>query len=169
MKTKLIAVAVASVAFLTACATGEEYRADVFDSTKVNQEQVVEIVNILMVAPAKVAVDNKANKQRAQMAGAILGAFAGALIGNGHGSRGATAGAGIGGVTGAVGGSMVPDKVVVDGVSLTYQKAGSTKILNSAQVGKPCEFKEGRAMLLSSDGKETRIQPNNPEGCKKPE
>lgn len=161
--TSLIAV----TTLLAACATGDNLRADVYRPGQVNQAQEVQVVNILSVTSAKVAVDNSENKKRAQMGGALLGAIGGALIGNNHGRYGATSGAAIGGATGAIGGSMVSDEAIVDGVSLTYQKANSSKILNSVQVGKLCEYKKGKAMVIATRQNETRIQPNNPGGCKK--
>lgn len=164
---KVTSLIVASTYLLTACSTGENLRADVYRAGEVNQAQNVEIVNILSITPARIAVDNSENKKRAQLAGGLLGAIGGAFIGDGHGRSGATAGAAIGGTAGAIGGSMVSDETIVDGISLTYQKPNSNTILNSAQVGKPCEFKKGKAMVISARKNETRIQPNNPGGCGK--
>ena len=67
---KMIAVSIAVACALAGCATGENMRADVYHAGNLNQEQEVEIVNILMVAPAKVAVDNSENKKKAQVAAA---------------------------------------------------------------------------------------------------
>ncbi len=164
---KLTSLVVASTYLLAACTTGESLRADVYRPGEVNQAQNVEIVNILSVSSARVAVDNSENKKRAQLGGALLGAIGGALIGNNHGRYGASSGAAIGGTAGAIGGSMVSDEAIVSGVSLTYQKPNSNKVLNSVQVGKLCEFKTGKAMVISAKKNETRIQPNNPGGCKK--
>ena len=51
------------------------------------------------------------------------------------------------------------------------KKEGVKKVLHSAQVGKTCEYKPGNAMMVftvTQDGKkESRIQPNNPNGCPK--
>lgn len=164
---KLISLVVSSTYLLSACTTGENLRSDVYRAGQVNQAQNVEVVNILSINPAKVAVDNSENKKRAQLGGALIGAIGGALIGNNHGRYGATSGAAIGGATGAIGGSMVSDEAIVNGISLTFQKANSSKILNSVQVGKPCEFKKGKAMVIATRQNETRIQPNNPNGCAK--
>ena len=38
-------------------------------------------------------------------------------------------------------------------------------VLQSAQVGRPCEFKTGTAVMVSPTPNEARIQPNNPYGC----
>ncbi|ELV07587.1 Putative lipoprotein yfgH [Wohlfahrtiimonas chitiniclastica SH04] len=163
---KLTSLIAASAILLTACTTGENLRADVYRAGDVNQVQNVAVVTILSVTPAKVAVDNSENKKRAQLGGTLLGAIGGALIGNNHGRYGATSGGVIGGAAGAIGGSMVSDEAIVSGVSLTYKKANSNNILNSVQVGKPCEFKKGKAMVIAARKNETRIQPNNPGGCK---
>ena len=111
--------------------------------------------------PAKIEVDNADQKKAAQVGGALLGAFLGAAAGgaskNNPGAAtagGAVAGAAIGGAAG----SLVKDKVLVDGVSLTYTFKGKT--LNSAQVGKSCEFGPGMAVMISTSPTETRIQPN---------
>lgn len=167
MKLLRLTSLIAASTLLAACATGDNLRADVYRAGQVNQAQEVEVVNILNVGKAKVAVDNSENKKRAQMGGALLGAIGGALIGNNHGRYGATSGAAIGGATGAIGGSMVSDEAIVDGVSITYQKPRSNKILNAVQVGKLCEFKKGKAMVIATRQSETRIQPNNPDGCVK--
>lgn len=55
----------------------DEYAADVYEANQLNSKQETKTVNIISVLPAKVAVDNTANKQAAQTFGAILGAVAG--------------------------------------------------------------------------------------------
>ena len=40
-------------------------------------------------------------------------------------------------------------------------------MFQSTQVGQPCEFKTGTAILVAPTPAETRIQPNNPYGCPK--
>lgn len=65
------------------------------------------------------------NKKAAQTFGAILGAVAGGVAGHnvGTGSAlGTGAGAVGGGAVGAAAGSLVKDKVLVEGVSLTYKE-----------------------------------------------
>ncbi|MDS0093363.1 hypothetical protein QU614_24230, partial [Enterobacter hormaechei subsp. xiangfangensis] len=44
------------------------------------------------------------------------------------------------------------------GVSLTYKDG--TKLFTSTQVGKPCQFTTGLAVVISTKNNETRIQPN---------
>ena len=87
------------------------------------------------------------------MVGGVLGALAGSRNHN-YG-----AGALAGGVTGGVAGSMVSDKKVIDGVSVTYQI--DDKHFTAIQAGKLCQFQVNvkTLMIISSDGK-TRIQPN---------
>jgi hypothetical protein len=62
-------------------------------------------------------------------------------------------------------GSGVSDKALVDGVTITYKL--NEQLLSSTQVGKMCEFQSGTAMMISTTGNETRIQPNNAESCPK--
>lgn len=111
--------------------------------------------------PAKVAVDNTANKQTAQTFGAILGAVVGGVAGHNVGSGSGlctTAGAVGGGAVGAAVGTLVKDKSIVEGVSLTYKEG--TKVFTSTQAGKPCQFTTGLAVVISTKNNETRIQPN---------
>lgn len=118
-------------------------------------------VNIISILPAKVAVDNAQNKRNAQAFGALIGAVAGGVIGHNVGSgsnSGTTAGAVGGGAVGAAAGSMVNDKTLVEGVSLTYKEG--TKVYTSTQVGKECQFTTGLAVVITTTYNETRIQPN---------
>lgn len=55
-------------------------------------------------------------------------------------------------------GSMVHDKTLVEGVSLTYKEG--TKVYTSTQVGKECQFTTGLAVVITTTYNETRIQPN---------
>jgi outer membrane lipoprotein SlyB len=147
---------------LAGCATpGAENQANVYDASQVNQAQEVKTVNILAIFPAKVKVNNARNKQSAQIAGGVLGALAGGVLANNigrHGWGNSFAGGAVGGATGVAAGSLVPGEVLVDGVSVTYEQDGRT--LNSTEVGEACQFSPGKAVLFSTDGKETRIQPN---------
>ena len=155
--------AISIIVTLSGCAaTGENLQANVYRAGQVNQTQEAKTVQILAVLPAKIEVDNAAQKKAAQVSGAIFGAALGAAAGGasknnpGAGTAGgAVAGAAVGGAAG----SLVKDKVLVDGVSLTYQFSGKT--LNSAQVGRACEFSPGIAIMVSTSPTETRIQPNN--------
>ncbi|SFI39737.1 hypothetical protein [Nitrosomonas sp. Nm34] len=155
---------------LSGCATkGEEYQANVFKAGQVNQAQEVKTIEIMMIQEAKIEVDNAEAKKQAQVIGGILGAVGGG-VGTSLATKNnglATAGGVVGGsAAGAAVGSLVSDKALVAGVNLTY-KDSSGKIMNSAQVGRLCEYKQGTAMVISSQANETRIQPNNPSGCTK--
>lgn len=142
-------------------ATGESYAPNVYSTGQVNSRQEAKTVNILAVMPAKVEVDNHEQKQAAQVFGAILGAVAGGMAGHSLGDRSSTntaLGVAGGAAVGGAAGSIVKDKVLVDGVSITYTDDGKT--FNSAQVGKMCEFAPGLAVVVSMSSTETRIQPN---------
>ncbi|MDS0093365.1 glycine zipper 2TM domain-containing protein, partial [Enterobacter hormaechei] len=137
-----IALLAASISALSGCqSNADQYAADVYDAGQLNSKQETKTVNIISVLPAKVAVDNTQNKQAAQTFGAILGAVAGGVAGHNVGSGsglGTTAGAVGGGAVGAAAGTLVKDKSIVEGVSLTYKDG--TKLFTSTQVGKPCQF-----------------------------
>lgn len=144
-------------------APGENLRSDVYRADQVNSAQEATVINILAVLPAKIEADNTQQKQAAQLAGGFLGAVAGGVAGSNlaGGSNkvvGTTLGAVGGGGAGALAGSLVPGKVLVEGISITYELKGRT--LNSAQVGKQCEFVPGKAVLISTGPGVTRIQPN---------
>lgn len=162
-----ILTSVAVVSLLSACATGQQYQANVYRAGQTDQAQNVKPVVILGIQPAKIEVPNTQGKQAAMVIGGILGAVAGGVAGNqlGHGSSsGTTVGAVAGGTAGAAAGSLVGDTVLVDGVQITFKDGLNMK--NSAQVGRLCEFKPGDAMMVFTTPTETRIQPNNPGGCK---
>lgn len=157
-----IAFFAASMSALSGCqSNADQYAADVYDAGQLNSKQETKTVNIISVLPAKVAVDNTQNKQAAQTFGAILGAVAGGVAGHNVGSGsglGTAAGAVGGGTVGAAAGTLVKDKSIVEGVSLTYKDG--TKLFTSTQVGKPCQFTTGLAVVISTKNNETRIQPN---------
>jgi len=161
-KFTLSALALTLTTLLVGCSTsGEQYSANVYKAGQVNSRQAAKTVKILAVMPAKIEVDNTEGKQNAQMIGGILGAVAGGVIGNktsNHSTTGTVVGVAGGAGVGAAAGSLVKDTVLVDGVSLTYVEDGQT--YNSAQVGKMCEFSPGVALVISTDGEETRLQPN---------
>lgn len=160
---KLFLLTALSSALLTGCQNNaDSYAANVYDTAQLNNKQETKTVSIISILPAKVAVDNTQNKQAAQTFGALAGLVAGGVVGHNVGSGsslGTTAGAAGGGVLGAAAGSMVKDKVLVDGVSLTYKEG--TKVYTSTQVGKTCEFTSGLAVVISTKNNETRIQPNS--------
>lgn len=159
-----ILICASMLAGLVGCAEpGANLKANVYQAGQVNQAQEAKVVDILAVLPAKIEADNSQNQQTAQVAGALLGAVGGAFLGGGLGNHHYSAGnfaAGglLGGVAGHAAGSLVPQTALVEGVSLTYTENGHT--LNSAQVGKMCEFAPGRAIVISTGPGETRIQPN---------
>lgn len=161
MNSKLLLISpLLAALILSGCAaTGENLQANVYRAGQVNQVQEAKTIKILAVMPAKVEVDNTAGKKQAEVGGAIIGALLGGAIGNRGGRPGSGAtGAIIGGAAGAGAGSMVSDKVLVDGVSLTY--VYNNRTLNSAQVGKACEYAPGTAVMISTSPTETRIQAN---------
>lgn len=148
---------------LAGCETpGQDMKANVYLAEQVNSRQVAKVVTILAVMPAQVQVDNSENQRRAQIAGGLLGAVGGGLLGGGlasHnvlavGTLGAAGGAGIG----VAAGSMVAGKVLVEGVSITYDDHGQT--FNSAQVGRICEYAPGHAVVVETSPTVTRIQSN---------
>ncbi|EEZ7649954.1 TPA: hypothetical protein HLI88_004627, partial [Escherichia coli] len=149
---------VVSAILLSGCqSSGADYAADVYDTAQLNSKQETKTVNIISVLPAKVKVDNKANKEAAQTFGAVLGAVAGGVAGynvKGTSTLGAVAGGTGGAALGAAAGSLVSDKTIVEGVSLTYKEG--TKVFTSTQVGKACQFTTGLAVLISTKDNETR-------------
>ena len=161
-KVSVIALSLAAALALAGCANdGTRYRADTYYAGQVNQVQEVNTVQIIAVNAARVAVPNDDNRDTARMTGAILGAIAGAAIGN-HNNH-STSSRVMGGLAGdAVGGSSSTS--YTDGVQIVFRTA-SGKVLQSAQVGRPCEFKTGTAVMVSPTPNEARIQPNNPYGC----
>lgn len=161
-KYALLISSLVSVLALTGCqSNADSYAADVYETSNLNGKQETKTVNLISILPAKISVDNTENKKTAQTFGAILGAVAGGVAGHnvGTGSAlGTGAGAVGGGAVGAAAGSLVKDKVLVEGVSLTYKEG--TKIYTSTQVGKACQFTTGLAVVISTKENETRIQPN---------
>lgn len=150
-------------ALLTGCAAiGDRYAANAYSASNINKRQEVHAVKIIAILPATVVIDNKQAKDAAKIGAALLGAIIGGATGHSIGDRSATnttIGAVAGGVGGAVAGSLIPDTALVKGVQLTYSQEGKT--FNSVQVGQMCEFKPGNALLISTGGDETRIQPNS--------
>ena len=136
----LLPVAMLASFTLAGCqSNADDHAADVYQTDQLNTKQETKTVNIISILPAKVAVDNCHN------------------VGSGSNS-GTTAGAVGGGAVGAAAGSMVNDKTLVEGVSLTYKEG--TKVYTSTQVGKECQFTTGLAVVITTTYNETRIQPN---------
>lgn len=166
IQTKLLPTLLAgSILMLTGCASGDQYRPNTYRAGQVNMQQTAKTVQILAIMPAKVEVENTQGKQAAQVGGAIFGALLGALVGHSINGTQTVTGAAVGGVTGAAAGSLASNTTLVDGVSLTYQD--EYKTLNSAQVGRTCEYKLGLAVVIGTGPYETRIQPNNEIPCPK--
>jgi outer membrane lipoprotein SlyB len=147
---------------LAACqAPGSNLEANVYHAGQVNQAQDAKVVNVLAVLPAKIEVSNEQARMASQVLGGVIGGLGGAIIGNNigrHSPLNTLGGGAAGGALGAMTGSLVPATTLVDGVSVTYEDHGRT--LSSAQVGRICEFKPGKAIVISTGGSETRIQPN---------
>ncbi|HIH9049512.1 TPA: hypothetical protein ACYUXQ_002066 [Escherichia coli] len=161
-KVNKLTIPLLTVLALSGCqSNADNFAADVYDTTQVNSKQETKMVTIISVLPAKIAVDNKANKEAAQTFGAVVGAVAGGAIGHNTKSRSklATAAGAVGGTAlGAAAGSLVKDKTISEGVSLTYKEG--TKVYTSTQVGRSCQFVPGLAAMISTKENETRIQPN---------
>jgi outer membrane lipoprotein SlyB len=162
MKKTLSIVALGATVVLAACQQpGSNLEANVYRAGQVNQTQDAKVVDVLAVLPAKIEVSNQQAQATAQLIGGLAGGLGGAMLGNNIGHHSAfntVAGGAAGGTVGYMAGSLVPATTLVDGVSLTYTDHGRT--LNSAQVGRACEFKPGKAIVISTGGNETRIQPN---------
>lgn len=157
----VLMVAVSSLSLSGCAKPGQNLQANVYKAGQVNTQQDAKVVEILAVMPAKIEADNAENKRGAQVIGGLLGAIGGGVLGNrlsNNRADGTAVGVVGGGVTGAVAGSLVSDKVLVDGVSLTY--VFQKKTLNSAQVGLLCEYAPGKAVMISTSATETRIQAN---------
>ncbi|HBI83654.1 hypothetical protein G3I67_01685 [Orrella sp. NBD-18] len=152
-----------SVLALAGCATGQNYKPNVYRGGQVNQQQSAKTIQIIALSPVQVEVDNTKGQQAAMIGGAVLGAVIGGVLGNQ--SRNTGAGIALGGLAGGAGGSLVSNTVMVEGVSITYQDG--THTMNSVQVGRLCEYKQGAAVMISSAPGETRIQPNNEVPCPK--
>jgi outer membrane lipoprotein SlyB len=151
----------AVVSILSGCAaTGENLQSNVYRAGQVNTAQAARSIKIITVLPAKIEVDNAEQKKQAQVGGAILGALAGGLGGGfgGLGGLGTTGTTIAGGAVGAAAGSLVSDKILVEGVSIAYSENG--KMFTSAQVGRACEYRPGATIIISTSPTETRIQPN---------
>lgn len=147
---------VTALIFITGCAANQSSDSNFYTADQANEQLESKLVTILLIMPAKLEVDNSANAETAKKAGAVGGALLGAFLGSQHGSAGA--GALIGGAGGAAGGSMVSDKKVVEGVSVTYQL--EDEHFTSIQTGKVCQFKTGSTLLIIDTKGKSRIQPN---------
>lgn len=155
----LAAICIGSTGLMGCMATGDNLKGNVYKANQVNQAQNVIPIRIATVTAAKVEVDNSQGKKQAEIGGALLGAIIGGVVGNQvNGSAGSVVGAVGGGAAGGVAGSMVNDKILVDGVTITYRSGN--RLVSSTQVGLACEFKPGEAFIISTSPTESRIQPN---------
>ena len=155
----LRALSFASLFTLAACTDpGATHKANTFKAGQVNQRQEVKTVTIMAVTAAKVEVSNRRNQEIAESLGFVLGAVLGGAIGGSadRSGGGATAGAIVGAETGRLGQGST---TLVDGVQIIYREG--TRVLQSAQVGKPCEFALGLALVTVTKSEETRVQSNH--------
>lgn len=160
-KKALTAMLLSSIVLVGCTPTTEDLEADVYGANQLNTQQEVKPVTILAVSPAKVRVPNKRNKKLAQAGGIILGATLGGILGHQHSDSAGW----VGGVAGAGAGvnmsdALVRDTVVVPGVGITYRVQGTSKIYQSSQAGKMCQFQKGTALMVRMTARESRIQPN---------
>ncbi|WP_219588355.1 hypothetical protein [Vibrio parahaemolyticus] len=159
MKKLTLVTVIISAISLSACqSTGEQHKASTYTTAQLNSKQAAKTIEIIAVLPAKVEVDNTEAKQMATKAGSLLGLVAGAAIGSSKNTESGVLGGLGGGLVGGTAGSMVEDKVLVDGVTLTYSE--NNEIFTSTQVGAACEFKVGTALVITTQADETRVQPN---------
>ena len=155
-----ITVGSAILCALTALPLVAQTTSNVYRPDETNTVQQAKVVTILMITPAKVVADNSQAQKTARVAGGLLGAVGGAVVGNnlGRSPGRQLVGGAFGGATGIAVGSLAPATKLVDGVSITYDDQGQT--LNAAQVGKLCEFTQGKAVVTLSTPTHVRIQPN---------
>lgn len=165
----------AFIGFAAACclqaADSTYWRSDVYTPDRLNRVQEVEVVEILSISPAQIALDNRYDRRRGEGVGALLGAITGAAIGNhNHHDSGRTlAGGLIGGVVGGLAGSAYSGASDIDyaeGVQIVFRDSRG-RVYQSAQVGSWCEYRPGSATMVSEYRGETRVQPNNPYGCRR--
>lgn len=157
MKRSIIVVSMATI--LSGCMAGTLERADTFSAGQTNKRQESKLIEIAMIEKAKVQVNNERAQKAAELGGALFGALLGSANDSGYGGQ-SLVGAAVGS---SVAGTIAGAKKIVDGVSLTYVENGT--LLTSAQVGRPCEFAVGPALVITTSEEETRVQPNAVEPC----
>ena len=160
MKTQKIIVILSIIAMTGCAATGQNLKGNVYKAGQINTAQAARGIKILKLMPAQIEVDNTQQKHQAEVAGGVLGALAGGLGGGfgGIGVGGTVATTAAGGAIGVAAGSLVSDKVLVEGVTIAYSENAS--MFTSTQVGILCEYKLGDAVVISTAQNETRVQSN---------
>lgn len=145
---------------MVACSqVGQQHRGDVFDSSQVNASVPARAVTLLSVSPARIEVDNSQYRDVATAGGALIGGLSGAIVGNTRNRDTALVGGALGALGGGVAGTLVPGKVYVPGVLVTYRQGA--EILASAQAGRVCEFSTREpSLLVTLKSGAVRIQPN---------
>jgi hypothetical protein len=143
---------------LNGCAATEENLVSSADKLQVENTPPVKSIKIISVLPTKIEVDNS----QAQFALGVSSAAARGIGGiyGGAGSLGTMGTTIEGGSIGNSTGLAIPDKVLVDGVSISY--SFNEKTFTTSQPGRTCEFQPGTTVLLANDNdvNKTRIQPN---------
>jgi len=148
----------AVICSLNGCATKEENLvsgADVYQTA--DKTQPVRSVKIIRVLPTKIEFDNS----QAQFALGVSSAATRGIGGfyGGAGSLGTMGTTIDGGSIDNSTGLSAPDRVSVDGVSITYTFNENT--ITSSQAGRLCEFRPGVSILLTNDENQTRIKTNS--------
>lgn len=163
--------ALTAVLALSGCANDNaRYRADVYGPGSLNQAQAVKTVEILSVQTARIALPNETKNSAAQLAGTVAGAAAGMILGNqfGHGPGSRQDARIFGGIAGGILGNRASNLAAGEtdyqqGVQITFRDGN--QMFTSVQVGNPCEYQLGTAVMIQETARGSRIQPNNPGGC----
>jgi outer membrane lipoprotein SlyB len=152
---KLALIVVLSI-LIGCAATNENLHTTAYKAQQVNRVQAAKSIKIISVSPIKIEVGNS----QAQFASALLSAATRGMGGRygGVGSLGTMGTTIEGGSIGNSTGLMIPDKVLVDGVSISYLQ--NEKVFTFTQAGRACKFHPGTTIIMTTDVNETRIQPN---------
>ncbi|MGI9392186.1 MAG: hypothetical protein ACR2N8_01430 [Parvibaculales bacterium] len=144
--------------FMSGCVKlGTGLRSDEYSAVDINKRQEVIELEIISVKKAKVVLDDIRKLEVGKLFGSLVGAAIGSAVGNRSDNEGEAIIAGI--VAGRdIASNLADRKSVIDGVSIVYRQGN--KNFSSAQLGRPCEYKAGKAFIISGDREETRVQPN---------